>query len=180
MPMPTKAGEKAIKMRTPITISRKALESILRIPKIRRFIWCCPVLSLRREEFYGAPKKDEICQDREKPNVSCEKLGFLRWVMSHSPLRVIVYLLPGQKLAKIERFVNLCWRQKKTPQSRNFRGGRLGALTNADDALWSKGPSQRRTALDLKKGAARSIISICLKGQSGDSWFLQFKYLNFG
>ncbi len=36
--MPTKAGEKAIKMRTPITISRQALESILSIAKIRRII----------------------------------------------------------------------------------------------------------------------------------------------
>jgi hypothetical protein len=71
--------------------------------------------------------------------------------MSHSPLRVIVSFLPGQKLAKTELFVNLCSRLKKTPQSRNFRGGRLGALTNADDALWNKGPSQRRAALDLQR-----------------------------
>ena len=70
---------------------------------------------------------------------------------SHSPLRVVVYLLPEQKLAKTEVFVNLCWRQKKTPQSRNFRGGRLGALTNAADALWNIGPSQRRAALDLER-----------------------------
>ena len=76
------------------------------------------------------------------------------------PAKVIVHLLPEQKLAKTELFVNLCWGQKKTPQSRNFRGGRLGALTSADDALWNKGPSQRRTALDLQKIYGRDSIRL--------------------